>query len=157
MLNHVSLIGRMAVDPEVRYAPSGTAVCNFRVGVTRDIKDADGTRQSDFFNVVCFKGTAEFVQQYVTKGRLIAVEGRLQVRQWKTDQGENRSAVEVVANRVDPLERAKEDDAQPGNQQAAPRQQPQQRPQPRQAPPPPYDRSDPFADSIDIPDPFADS
>lgn len=107
MMNVVLLIGRLASDPELKYTPSGTAVTTFRLAVDRR-KSADGTKEADFFSIVAWKQQAEFVANYVGKGRLVAIQGRLQARSWVAQDGSKRNTVEVVAHDLRTLERAKE-------------------------------------------------
>ena len=110
MLNSVSLVGRLVKDPELKVTPSGTSVCTFRIAVDRRFKGENGEKVADFFSVVAWKGTAEFVGSYCPKGRLIAVNGRLQTRSWQDQSGQNRSVVEIVAESVDALSSAKPED-----------------------------------------------
>ena len=96
MLNRVILMGRLAADPELRSTNSGTNVAPFRVGVSRDYN----REQTDWINVVAWRQTAEFVANYFSKGSMIALEGSLQSRQYQDKNGNNRTAYEVVADRV---------------------------------------------------------
>lgn len=99
MLNTVTIMGRMTADPEIRHTQSGVAVTTFRLAVDRDFKDKEtGEKGVDFFPVVCWRGTAEFVSKYFSKGRLVAVCGRLQVREYTTKDGDKRYATEIVAD-----------------------------------------------------------
>jgi len=82
MLNRIVLIGRLTRDPELSYTPQGTAVTSFRLAVDRQFSSRDGERQTDFIDIVCWRNSAEFAANYLTKGRLVAVEGRLQIREW---------------------------------------------------------------------------
>ena len=100
MLNTVTIMGRMTADPELRHTQSGVAVVTFRLAVDRDFKDKDGKKKADFLPVVCWRGTAEFVSKYFSKGRLVAVCGRLQVREYTTKDGDKRYATEIVAENV---------------------------------------------------------
>lgn len=100
MLNQVVLMGRMTADPELRHTQSGVAVATFRLAVDRDFKDKDGEKKADFLPVVCWRGTAEFVSKYFAKGRLVAVCGRLQVREYTDKDGNKRSVTEIVADNV---------------------------------------------------------
>ena len=100
MLNKVIIMGRLVKDPELRRTQSGTAVTSFRIAVDRDFKGQDGSKQADFFDVVAWRATAEFVSKYFTKGRMAVVEGRLQIREWKDRDGNNRRTAEVVADNV---------------------------------------------------------
>ena len=107
MLNRVVLIGRLANDPELKYTASGIAVANFRIAVDR-IPNAQGERQADFIPIVAWRQRAEFAANYLTKGRLVAVDGKLQVRSWVAQDGSRRYATEVIADNVESLDRPKE-------------------------------------------------
>ena len=112
MLNKVIIMGRLTKDPELRRTNNGTAVASFSIAVERDFKDAStGKRETDFFDVVAWRGTGEFVSRYFTKGRMAVVEGRLQARTWKDGEGNNRRNVEVVADQVYFGDSKKDDDA----------------------------------------------
>ena len=100
MLNQVVLMGRLTASPELRHTQSGVAVTTFRLAVDRDFKDKDGEKKADFLPVVCWRGTAEFVAKYFAKGRLVAVCGRLQVREYTDKDGNKRSVTEIVADNV---------------------------------------------------------
>ena len=100
MLNKIILMGRLVKDPELRRTQSGTAVTSFRIAVDRDFKSQDGSKQADFFDVVAWRGTAEFVSKYFTKGRMAIVEGRLQTRDWTDREGGKRVATEIVADKI---------------------------------------------------------
>lgn len=100
MLNKVVIMGRLTKDPELRRTQSGVAVTSFRLAVDRDFKGQDGTKQADFFDVVAWRNTAEFVSKYFTKGRMAAVEGRLQARDWTDREGGKHIAIEIVADNV---------------------------------------------------------
>ena len=100
MLNRIILMGRLVRDPELRRTQSGTAVTSFRIAVDRDFKSQDGSKQADFFDIVAWRNTAEFVSKYFTKGRMAVVEGRLQSRDWTDKDGGKRVAIEVVADNV---------------------------------------------------------
>lgn len=100
MLNKIVLMGRLTRDPELRRTQSGTAVASFALAVDRDYKPQDGERETDFIDIVAWRGTAEFVSKYFTKGRMAVVEGRLQVRDWKDRDGNNRRSYEVIADNV---------------------------------------------------------
>lgn len=107
MLNSVILIGRLVADPQLRYAPSGKAVSTMRLAVDRGTVNQQGQRETDFIDVVCWDRIAENVANNLQKGRLVAVQGRLQLRQYTTSQGERREKAEVVANVVRFLDSAK--------------------------------------------------
>ena len=99
MLNHIVIMGRLTRDPELRRTGSGIAVASFTVAVDRDFSDKQsGDRETDFIECVAWRQTGEFVSKYFTKGRMIVVSGRLQVRKWKNKEGENRYTTEVVAD-----------------------------------------------------------
>ena len=100
MLNKVIVIGRLVRDPELRRTQSGTAVTSFRIAVDRGFKGRDGNSQADFFDVVAWQSTAEFVSKYFNKGSLIIIEGRLQSRDWTDKEGGKRVAIEIVAENV---------------------------------------------------------
>jgi len=100
MLNQVVLMGRLTRDPELRHTQSGTAVASFSLAVERDFKSTDGQRQTDFIDIVAWRSTAEFVSRYFTKGLLVAVTGRLQIRDWTDNNGNKRRSAEIVAEQV---------------------------------------------------------
>jgi len=101
-LNKVFLIGNLTRDPELRYIPSGTAVANFGLAVNRIYTTQDGERKEDvcFVDIVTWSKTAENCANYLAKGRPVFIEGRLQFRSWETEDGQKRSKLEVVADRV---------------------------------------------------------
>ena len=100
MLNRIVLMGRLTRDPELRRTGSGTAVSSFSIAVDRDFKGQGGEKETDFIDIVAWRNTAEFVSKYFTKGRMAVVEGRLQIRDWKDKEGNNRRSAEVVADNV---------------------------------------------------------
>lgn len=101
MLNLILITGRLTRDPELRRTQSGTAVASFSLAVDRDFKSKDtGEKETDFIDVVAWRSTAEFVSKYFSKGRMAIVEGRLQIRDWKDKDGNNRRSAEVVADSV---------------------------------------------------------
>ena len=104
MLNRVVLTGRMVADPELKYTGSGIAVSNFSIAVNRTFKNQQGERETDFINIVAWRKTAELVGQYSGKGKLVGVDGRLQVRHYQTDDGQKRTVYEVVAESIQFLE-----------------------------------------------------
>ena len=99
-MNRIILIGRLTRDPEVKYTGSGVAVANFSVAVDRRFRNAQGERETDFINIVAWRKTAELCGQYLSKGRQVAIDGTLQMRKYQTQQGENRTVYEVVADNV---------------------------------------------------------
>ncbi len=104
MLNKIILIGRLTRDPELRYTPNGTAVCNFSLAVERNFTNRDGEREVDFIDIVVWRRQAENCANHLAKGRLVAVEGRLQIRSYENSEGQKRRVTEVVANNVQFLE-----------------------------------------------------
>ena len=100
MLNKIMIMGRLTRDPELRRTASSTAVAGFTLAVDRDFKSPNGEKSTDFIDVVAWRNTAEFVAKYFTKGRMAVVEGRLQIRDWKDKDGNNRRSAEVVAENV---------------------------------------------------------
>ena len=100
MLNKVFIMARLTRDPELRRTQSGTAVTSFSLAVDRDFKSQSGEKETDFIDVVAWRSTAEFVAKYFTKGRMAVVEGRLQIRDWKDKDGNNRRSAEVVADNI---------------------------------------------------------
>lgn len=101
MLNHITIMGRLTRDPELRRTGSGTAVASFTVAVDRDFGGRDGgERETDFIDCVAWRQTGEFVSKYFTKGSMIVVSGRLQIRNWTDKEGNKRRSAEVVADNV---------------------------------------------------------
>lgn len=100
MLNRIILMGRLTRDPELRRTQSGTAVTSFSLACDRDFKSQSGEKETDFIDIVAWRGTAEFVSKYFTKGRMAVVEGRLQIRDWTDRDGNKRRSAEVVADNV---------------------------------------------------------
>ena len=100
MFNRAILIGRLTIDPELKQTPSGTYLVNFPLAVDRRFKSQDGERKADFITIVCWRQAAEFVCKYFHKGDSIGIEGSIQTRNYDDKQGNKRTAVEVVAERV---------------------------------------------------------
>ena len=101
-INHVVLVGRLTRDPELTYTQSGAAVCRFSIAVNRS-SGSSGDGQDDttsFFNIVAWNKTAEICNEYLTKGKQVGIDGRLQQRRWSGSDGMRRSSVEIVANNV---------------------------------------------------------
>ena len=92
MLNIIAIMGRLVRDPEMRQTTTGKSVASFRIAVDRGSKDANGQNQADFFDVVAWNRTAEFVCKYFQKGSLIAIDGHLQSRSYQDKSGQNRTA-----------------------------------------------------------------
>lgn len=100
-MNHVTLIGRLAADPEARTTQSGISQCSFRLAVPRRFANQQGVREADFLNIVAWRGTADFCARYFHKGMRVGVEGSLQTRSWQAQDGSKRYAVEVIADNVE--------------------------------------------------------
>lgn len=114
MLNKIFIMGRLTRDPELRRTQGGNAVTNFALAVDRDFKSADGTKETDFIDVVAWRNTAEFAAKYFTKGRMAVVEGSLQMRDWTDKEGNKRRIAEVVADNIY-FGDSKREDAPAGN------------------------------------------
>ncbi len=172
-LNRVTLVGRLTRDPEMKYTPQGVALAQLGIAVNRVTKGENGDYEVDFFNVTAWRRTAEFASQYLTKGRLVSVDGRLQTRSW-VDQasGQKRTAFDIVADNIESLDRKPDGEGgapmssqQPSNydEPAAEAHAPQARESRASAPAParqPARAAAPAAaayeDSSDEADPFAD-
>jgi len=100
MLNRVILIGRLTKDPELRYTPNGIAVGTFTLAVDRNYKNKEGEKQTDFIPCVVYRQLAENCANYLSKGKLAAVDGRLQIRSYETNDGQKRYVTEVIAESV---------------------------------------------------------
>ena len=100
MLNKIILMGRLAREPELKRTTSGTAVTSFSLAVDRDFKSQSGEKETDWIDCVAWRGTAETVCKYFTKGRMMIVVGRLQIRDWTDKDGGKRRSAEVVAENV---------------------------------------------------------
>ena len=101
MLNHITIMGRLTRDPELRRTGSGIACANFTLAVDRDFADKQsGEKETDFIDCVAWRQTGEFVSKYFTKGRIAVVSGRLQIRAWTDKDGNKRRSAEVVADNV---------------------------------------------------------
>lgn len=112
MLNRVVLIGRLVADPELKYTASSIPFTQLRIAVDRpmsaEARSSGQAKQTDFINIAAWRKTAEFAANYLGKGRLVAVEGRLQVREYETQDGQKRRDYEVVADNVQGLDRPKD-------------------------------------------------
>lgn len=104
-MNSVNLVGRLTRDPENTITTSGKSVVNFSIAVNKRVKPSDGSPDADFFRVVAWGQTADYVGNYLGKGRLVSVSGRLQSRKYTANDGTNREIVEVVAESVQGLDR----------------------------------------------------
>ena len=114
MLNTVILIGRLTRDPDQRYTPNGVAVTKFTLAVDRGFTNKQGEKETDFIDVVVWQKLAENCASYLGKGRLVAVEGRLQIRSYDDKEGIRRKVAEVVARNVKFLDKAKDGGSQNG-------------------------------------------
>lgn len=106
MINRVILVGRLAQDPELRYTPNGVAVTTFTLAVNRRFTNQQGEREADFINIVTWRQLAETCANYLKKGRLVGVDGRLQIRSFENSEGRRIKVAEVVADTVQFLEPA---------------------------------------------------
>ena len=100
MLNHITIMGRLTRDPELRRTGSGIAVTSFTLAVDRDYKAKDAEKEVDFIDCVAWRNTGEFVGKYFTKGRMAVVSGKLQIRGWTDKEGNKRRTAEVLAENV---------------------------------------------------------
>ncbi len=112
MLNKIILIGRLVADPQLRYTQSGIAVTNFTLAVNRSFVSQSGEREADFIDIVTWRKLAEICANHLNKGRLVAVDGRLQIRSYDDQNGIRRKAAEVVADQVQFLDRARDSSGQ---------------------------------------------
>ena len=101
MLNHITIMGRLIRDPELRRTGAGIAVASFSVAVDRDFSGKDGgEKETDFIDCVAWRNTGEFISKHFTKGSMIVVSGRLQIRGWTDKEGNKRRTAEVIADNV---------------------------------------------------------
>lgn len=100
MLNHIDLMGRLTRDPELRHTQSGKAVASITLAVERDYTAPGAEKETDFIDVVLWGNAADFTRKYFSKGRMAAVAGRLQIRNWQDKDGNKRRSAEVVADRI---------------------------------------------------------
>jgi single-strand DNA-binding protein len=119
-MNHIVLIGRLTRDPELRYTPNGVAVCNFDLAVDRPVKNQAGEKETDFIRIIAWQKTAELCANYLKKGRLTAVEGRLQIRSYEDKDGQKKRIAEVVINQVQFCDKGSGDENQTGTTPGAP-------------------------------------
>lgn len=120
MLNHISIMGRLTRDPELKRTQSGVAVANFTLAVDRDFKSGNGEKETDFIDVVAWRSTAEFVSKYFAKGSAAIAAGRLQIRSYTDKDGNKRKAAEVVADSVYFADSKSGTSAQPAQEASAP-------------------------------------
>ena len=100
-MNKIILLGRLTRDPEIRTTSSGTTTANFTVAVNRNFKNKDGNYDADFLSCVAFRNTADFISKYFKKGRMISLEGRVQTRNYETEDGTKRYVTEIVVEGVE--------------------------------------------------------
>lgn len=111
MLNHITIMGRLTRDPEMRRTGSGVAVTSFTIACDRDFSGKGSEKETDFIDVTAWRNTAEFVNSYFNKGRMAVVSGRLQIRSWTDKDGNKRKSAEVVAENVYFADSKKEESA----------------------------------------------
>jgi len=152
-LNRIVLIGRLTRDPEMKYTPQGIPVATMGIAVNRFTKNDQGDYEVDFFNIVAWRRSAEFASNYLKKGRLVSIDGRLQARNWvEQATGQKRTAYEIVAENIQGLDRSTDleptSDAEMGTEArpAAPARTSGARPAATAPPADDIDESDPFAD-----------
>ncbi len=100
-MNKVFLIGNLTRDPELTETAGGVSVCHFAIAVNRNYTGSDGERQTDFFNVTAWRGLADTVARYTKKGNKVAVTGSIQIRNYEDNQGQRRTAVDVIAQDIE--------------------------------------------------------
>jgi single-strand DNA-binding protein len=106
MINKAILVGRLGADPEVRYTPDGTMVTNFRIATDEQWKDKSGEKvqKTEWHRIVTFGKLAEICGRYLTKGKLVYLEGRIQTRNWEDKEGNKRSTTEIIASNMQMLD-----------------------------------------------------
>jgi single-strand DNA-binding protein len=155
--NKVILMGNLTRDPELRYTPSGQAVTDFRLAINRRSKTPEGERRDSvtFVDVTAWGKQAELINEYFTKGQPIFVEGRLQLDEWTSQDGQRRSKLRVVLEGLQFVSRRPGDRPPPQEEGGPPQGQPSQRPAPQQAPPP-QQQPPPLPPGGEEPEPFDD-
>jgi single-strand DNA-binding protein len=167
MINSVVLVGRLGNDPELTYTQSGTAICKFRLAVNRPPRRDSDQEETDWLNIVTFGRTAETCGQYLDKGALVGIEGRVQSDTWERQDGTKGYSVEINAFRVQFLESRRDREARqasqggggrPPQQGGGARQRPPQGPPPQQQGPAPQEQGGPDIDWTmdEEEDPFGD-
>jgi single-strand DNA-binding protein len=116
-INKAIIIGRLGQDPEMKYTPSGTAVANFSVATNHAVKDQDGnfSDKTEWHRIVAYGRTAEVAGEYLVKGKLVFVEGRIQTRSWEDQNGQKRYMTEIVCSNMQLLGSKNEGDATPAD------------------------------------------
>ena len=128
MINRTVLVGRLTKDPELRYTPNGVAVCRFTLAVNRTFTDQSGERQADFINVLVWRKPAENSANYLKKGSLAGIEGRIQTGSYEGQDGKRIYTTEVVADSVqflEPRSSRNESNSEAGNSHPPEQQKPQ--------------------------------
>ena len=120
-MNKVILIGNLTRDPELSETQSGIAVCRFAIAVSRDYANADGTRETDFFNITVWRGRAENCGKYLKKGNKVAVVGSLQNRSYEDKDGNKRQVTDIIANEVEFLSVRNQSETSGDNEMPAPK------------------------------------
>lgn len=120
MLNHITIMGRLTRDPELRRTGNGTAVASFTIACDRDYAPQGQDKETDFIECVAWRQTGEFVSKYFTKGRMIVVDGRLQIRKYTDKNGNNRTVAEILADHCYFGDSKREDGNQGGYSAPAP-------------------------------------
>ena len=123
-MNKVILIGNLAADPETRTTQSGISQCTLRLAVQRRFANQQGVREADFFNVICWRQTADFCARYLSKGRKIAVEGSIQTRSYDAQDGSKRYVTEIIADNVEFCDSRPDGAARPRTDNPPPIQEP---------------------------------
>lgn len=138
-INKVILVGRLGKDPEIRYMPNGEAVCNFSLATSESWKDKAGEKQekTEWHNIVIYRKLAEIAGEYLKKGSLVYLEGKLQTRKWQTKEGQDRYTTEIIVNEMQML----------GGKQGQPDQQEQ--PVPKEKPTQPKQQTEGFGNFDD--------
>lgn len=114
MLNKVILIGNLTKDPELSETSSGVAFCKFSIAVNRPFANADGDRETDFFNITTWRGQAEICAKYLAKGKKVCVIGSIQNRSYEDKDGNKRTATDIVASEIEFLSARSDDEEKPG-------------------------------------------
>jgi single-strand DNA-binding protein len=113
MLNRITIIGRITKEPELRTTNTGKDVCEISIAVNKKIKPKDGSADADFFRVTAWEHSARYICDYLGKGRLVSIDGRLETRKYIDKEGNNREQVYIVADNVYSLDRPREDAPEP--------------------------------------------
>lgn len=125
MLNHITLMGRLTGNPELRRTANGTAVASFSIACERDFASSGTEKETDFISIVAWRNTAEFVSKYFSKGRMAIISGRLQMRSYTDKNGNKRVAAEVVAESIYFGDSKRDSAAEPSLPDAEPAMEPQ--------------------------------